>query len=460
VTRVVLQDGTVVLLKRVATAPVVSVQLYAMGGLTAEDAATNGLGGLAMECVPRGSKTRSAEDIATFFDSIGGQFDTTCGNNSWVWQAQFLRDDLGKAMEVFADVVKNPSFPDDEVKAMKERIAAAIESQDNNWMTGGNRYFRKVFFGPSGSPYQFTALGTKENVAKFDAAAARKWYDEKVLKGKRVLAIYGDIDVAGARKLVAKCFGEEAAGQEAGAKAEAPVAPTAKGGKVPSVTVDEVNIQPWDNPEAGVFIGFKSDSLVVDGQREPLIMADTLTSGYTYPTGYIFETLRGMGVVYDANAQNFWGIDRKLPGTFWAYAGCEPKDVDTCIDEILLNIARLQGTDQDIEMNWFGRAKSMVASVDAMENETAASQASTAALDELFGLGYAHHEGFAERIKAVTVEQVREAARGRLRHCVIAVCTKEPGKVKAKAGTREYREFPAVDLTPQGVQHDTGGANK
>ena len=114
VTRLELVDGTVVLLKRVATAPVVSMQLYSLGGLTTEDAKTNGLGNLAMEAVSRGTKTRSAQQIATFFDSIGGQFETTTGNNSWVWQSQCLRDDLPAAIDVFADVVSNASFPDDE----------------------------------------------------------------------------------------------------------------------------------------------------------------------------------------------------------------------------------------------------------------------------------------------------------------------------------------------------------
>ena len=106
----------------------------------------------------------------------------------------------------------------------------------------------------------------------------------------------------------------------------------------------QVEVQKWDNPEAAVFVGFKSASLLADPQADALIVADTLCSGFTYPTGYIFETLRGQGLVYDANAQNFWGMTEKLPGTFWAYAGCDPKNVDKVLDGILLNIARMQGT--------------------------------------------------------------------------------------------------------------------
>jgi len=130
-----------------------------------------------------------------------------------------------------------------------------------------------------------------------------------------------------------------------------------------------------------------------------------------------------MGLVYEANAQNLWGLNEKIPGTFWAYAGCDPKDVDACIDQMLLNIARLQGTEKDIDTEWFDRSKNLITSVDAMDHETAAAQASEAAIDEVVGLGYNYHVDFPKRINAVTIAQVRETAKLRLRNCVIAVGT-------------------------------------
>ena len=453
-----LQDGTTVLLKRVATAPVVSVQLYSLGGLTVEDDDTNGLGNLAMSCLERGTQTQNAEQIATFFDSIGGQFTATCGNNSWEWQAAFLKDDLDKGLSVFSDLVHNPTFPDDEVKAVKQRVEAAIDDQDRDWFGGGSRYFHSVFFGRSGSPYQFTVLGTKETVEKFTPQDLRKWYSEKVLKGKRVLAIYGDIDLGAVQRVVEREFGTRTLVREVSTEVKVDDRYPHDGMPSPtSVDVKKVAIQKWDNPQAAVFIGYQSDESVQDFQRDPLILCKSLTTGYGYPTGYVFETLRGLGLVYDANADNFWGLNEKLPGAFWSYAVCDPKNVDQCLDQMLLNFARLQGSDQDIDTKWFDRAKHMIVSIDAMDNETAEKQASVAALDELYGLGYQYHDDFAKRIQAVTIDQMREAAKTRLRDCVIAVSTAEPELVKTKAGVREYKSFPKADLTPKGTQHDVGG---
>jgi zinc protease len=452
VTRVELEDGTTLLLRRVDTSPVVVMRLYSVGGLTAEDAKTNGLGNLAMLLVSRGTKTRSAQEIAQFFDSIGGDLSGTCGNNSWNWSATCLKDDLPKTLEVFADVVRNPTFSDNEVSAMKKRVAAAIASQDADWFAASMRFFRKTYFGPMTSPYQFMTIGTQENVAGFTADQIKQYYNEKIIKPRRVLAVYGDIDIDKARSAVEKQFGAvRKTGEEIANDGRQEGQP---GNGTPSMNVREVKINKSPNPQTGVLIGFKSNSVVSDTDNFPLTVADNMCSGYGYPTGYIFEILRGRGLVYDANAMIFPGRSRELPGTFLAYAGCDAKNADECIDVILENIARLQGTPEDMNVDWFERSKKLITTSEALHNQTAAQQAQTAALDELFGLGYDYHDRFNDRINSVRITDVQRVARMRLSECVVTITTDHPELVKTKDGTRNYTKFSPVDLTPKGVTHD------
>src|SRR5205814_3883305 len=110
------------------------------------------------------------------------------------------------------------------------------------------------------------------------------------------------------------------------------------------INVKQVKINQSPNPQTGVIIGFNSRSVVGEQDNFQLTVADNMCSGYGYPTGYIFEILRGRGLVYDANAMIFPGRSQELPGTFLAYVGCDAKNADECIDVILENIARLQGT--------------------------------------------------------------------------------------------------------------------
>jgi predicted Zn-dependent peptidase len=149
------------------------------------------------------------------------------------------------------------------------------------------------------------------------------------------------------------------------------------------------------------------------------------------------------------------GRSKDLPGSFVAAGGCDGKNVNEVVDQMLLNLARLQGTPKDLQEDWFTRSKEMIVIADALQDETASDQATQAATDELLGLGYDYHAGFADRIKSVKIDQIADVARRRLRDCVVTICTPDPDAVKVKTGVRTYDSFPPVDLTPKGVKHDT-----
>ena len=458
VTRVELPNGAILLHKRIATSPLVEVRMYALGGLSAENEKTNGIGNLTMSMLPRGTKNRSAQEIAAFFDSIGGDLSTASGNNSWSWSATCLKDDFDKTMEVFADVVNNPAFPDSEVEQMKQRIAAQIESQDADWHAQAMRFFRQKFFGPKDSPYQFLSIGTKANLSSFTREQMQKFYAGQVMQGRRIVAIFGDVELDKARAIASAHLG----GGERIANTSPPTTQMTLGGtndgaasRTPSVQVERVEVNSTQQPLAGVVIGFESGSVVGDTANYPIAVADCMSSGYGYPTGYLHEILRGRGLVYVVHALNFPGRSKELPGNFFVYAGCDPSKVNEVVDVILENIARLQGTEKDTQEGWFERSKQLIVTNDALENETPAEQATTAALDELLGLGYDYHDRFHERIDAVKYPDVRRVASRRLNRAVVTVSTPAPDAVKIATGRRTYEKFPPVDLTPRGVQHDT-----
>ncbi len=463
VRRVELDNGTTLLVKRVATAPMVSIDMYALGGLSAEDATTNGIGNLAMQVLPRGTTTRSAEQVAAAFDDLGGSVDAGCGTNSWYWTADCLAADFDKAFAAYADVVNHPAFAAGETAAMKDRVVAGIAGEDAEWDRQAMRFFDGVYFGPSGSPYRFLPVGTAENVAKFTPDDLRKWYATKVLPARRVIAVYGDVDPDHVVALVQEKLGGgtnvAAAVKPQPPKAAGPTTdPTADpttGPAKPGVDVTVVKVNKTDQPLAGVVIGFRSDAVLGEPSNYVLDVGQTMAGGWSYPTGYLFDTLRGKGLVYEVYADNRPGRSAATPGTFMVAAGCDPSKVNEVVDDVLLNVARLQGTPADVQPDWFGRSKQLIVTADAMDHETAAAQASTAALDELYGLGYGYHAKFAAAIDAVTLDQVRQTAAARLRACVVTVSTPNPESVNVPTGLRTYPAFPKVELAPRPVQHQS-----
>ncbi len=465
VRRVDLGNNVTLLVKRVAASPLVNVGMYSLGGVTTEDAANNGVGNLTMAMLTRGTATRSAEQIAEQLDAAGATIEPGCGSNSWFWNASCLSADFDRTMDLYADVVNHPRFADDEVAAMKGRVAAQIAGEDASWDAQTFRFFKQSYYGASGSPYQFLPVGTVATVDRLTANQLKAWYADKVLKGKRVLAIYGDVDPDHAEAVARKMLGRGPASKPATEPAlkvvrtDVPVddlltRPEAAG--KPSVTVTAVKVQKTEQALAGVMIGFKSNGVIGDAGNYALDVGQTMAGGWGYPTGYLFETLRGRGLVYVVEAQNSPGVNAATPGTFYVFAGCGPDKVNEVVDLCLQNIARLQGTPADVQPDWFDRSKLLVTTADALDTETLASQVSTAALDELFGQGFDYHKQFAPGINGVTLDAVRAAAAGRLRECVVTVCTPDPAAVATKPGTRTYDSFPTVDLTPRGVQHASG----
>ena len=356
----------------------VVMQMYAVGGLTAEDAGTNGLGNLSdgglLTCAEPRRRDAAQDPRAVLRSPIGGDIGATCGNNTWAWNADCLTKDFDKAFEAYADVVSNPSFKDDETTDMKRRIVSAIDAQDADWTSQAGRFFKKEFFGPLNSPYQFVVSGTKENVEKFTADQARSWYEKKVLAAPRVLAVFGDVDPAHVQELATKFLAGNGHRAEP-AKVAISNTDTASDASAPAINIVDVKVQKTEQQLAGVIIGFKSKSVIGDPSNYTLDVIDTLTSGFTYPTGYIFETLRGLGLVYVADAHNVPGLNEKLPGMYQVYAGCGPENVDKVIELALENTARVEGTEKDVDMKWFKRSKELMVVADALENETPAAQA-------------------------------------------------------------------------------------
>lgn len=461
VRRTTLPNGTILLVKRVPTSDLVSVKLFAAGGLTGEDAGSNGIGSFAMRCLSQGTTTRSDEQIAEAFDATGADFGTGCGNNTWFWSLTSTREGLEKDMAVFGDVIFNPTFPADKVDELRRRILAAIASQDADWTNQAMRFFRERYFGAlaaTPSPYRFQAIGTAENIKRLSADDLRNWYTQKILSSRRVLAIYGNLEEEQAQALAARYLGSGPNITHPEAPAlPAAIASTRPAPKSPQVEVRGIEVQKTQQPLAGIVIGFDSGSMIGDPDYYSLTLADTLTSGYGFPTGYLHQVLRGQGLVYVVHGQNWPGRTTSTPGTFFVYAGCSPDKVNQVVDLILLNMGRLQGSDQDIQTAWFSRGQQLTITDEAMSNETVSEQAATAALDEVLGLGYAFREKFAPGIAAVSLADVRNIARRRLSSCVVTISTPAPELVKLASGVRHYESFPTVDLTPTGVSHAPAG---
>src|SRR5213075_3546717 len=99
-----------------------------------------------------------------------------------------------------------------------------------------------------------------QNVQSFSADQVRSWYAEQVLKGRRVLAIYGDVDLEQAKALASHYLGSGEATKSQTSSPAAAQNPSRL--NHPSIEVQRVEVQKTEQPLAGMVIGFDSRSVI------------------------------------------------------------------------------------------------------------------------------------------------------------------------------------------------------
>src|SRR5207253_10217684 len=128
-----------------------------------------------------------------------------------------------------------------------------------------------------------------------------------------------------------------------------------------------------------------------------------------------------LGLAYYVGAQNFVGV---APGYFAFYVGTEPEKVDL-VEKELLNEAELL-RNEGLTEEELSRSKAKVIGQRKIARQDLGHLAVTTALDELYGLGYAHSEREDAFYEAVTLDQIKAAAQKYLTPNALVIATVRP----------------------------------
>lgn len=411
--RFTLPNGLTVVLGPTDTVELVSMTVAVKGGVLVETEQTNGLGQLMAELSLKGAGERSAEQIDEFFDAAGGGIGAQCGNNSFLWQATVLADDAPAALEILADVVIRPTFPQRELDIFRPMLLAAIERSDEQWTGRLQNLFREKFYGAgqSQSPYRFKPIGSADVVAGADREAIAAHHERYVKAGSAVLSIYGHFDPVAMRSAAEKLFAAMPAGS---ADLPAPARRTVEPGG------ERYVLDVPGQQQAAIMIGWPGMKLspADAADNDAMNVLDTIISGWDLPRGWLHEELRGKQLVYVVHAYDWVGL---APGAFVVYAATQPDKAAEVVRIIRENIARTQ------EHRWseeeIDEAVNIILTSELLEHQTMADLARQSALDELYGFGYDYHKGLEQRLRKVTPADLTAVARKYLAGPAVEVIT-------------------------------------
>ena len=390
ISKFVLPNGLRLLVREDPRLPLVSIYSAFRGGLLAETPEKNGISRLLSRTILKGTKNRTAAQLAQEIERAGGRFGADSGNNSFSVSMEVMKPDLALGLEVLADVLQNPTFPEQEVALEKAAQIAAIKAEDEQITAVARNVMREKLFGAH--PYALRGSGRSESVEKITAADLKAFQEEYCVAQNGVLAVFGDVKAGEVLRLVQEYFRTMPSGKLALAEPPKPVAPTA-----PVNAVEERNKQ-----QAVVMIGYPgSDVLSPDRTSLDLINEASNDLGSRF-----FDRIREqLGLAYFVGAGNFAGL---APGSFVFYLGTDPKKVEavseTFQDEIN-GLSREGLTEEELV-----RAKKKLLGSEAIRNQSNSTFAASVATDELVGLGYDNHLRRRAQVESVTLDDVRRVA--------------------------------------------------
>ncbi len=114
-----LPNGLTVAVVERKNVPLVTVHLLIKSGANAEDATKAGLADMTATLLTKGTKTRSATQIAEQIELLGGSIETGAGWNGSFVTINIMADKLDQAMAILSDIVLNPTFTQEEVDLLK-----------------------------------------------------------------------------------------------------------------------------------------------------------------------------------------------------------------------------------------------------------------------------------------------------------------------------------------------------
>ncbi len=206
--RTTLSNGLKVVLAERHEIPVVNVWLKTDAGFAADQSSVSGAASMTSAMLTYGTKTRSALQISEQVDSLGTQLRAMSNLDLSTVSLSTLKRNLDASLDVFADVILNPSFPAADFSRLQKQRLAAIEQEKANPIQAAQRVFGALLFGP-GHAYgvPLTGSGDEASVAKMTPADLVKFHDAWYRPNNSTIIVVGDTTLAEITPKLERAFG-------------------------------------------------------------------------------------------------------------------------------------------------------------------------------------------------------------------------------------------------------------
>jgi zinc protease len=418
--------------------PIVSAFLAFRAGGMYDASGKEGTAQLVAELLTKGTPTRTAAQISATIEGVGGNLSASSGADFLTVSTDVLTDHADLAFDLLGDVVRNATFPTDELELARTRYLSNLAVELSQPSNVAARFFATELYGrhpygrnPTSESYRAV---TRDDVQRFAAARLRP--------SGALLVITGDVSFPRAQALARKALGGWV-GTPAPAVVPVPLPA--------HVATEIVLVHRPGSVQGNIVLGNTTFLPTDPGYYAARVATQVLGGG---PDSRLFLILREQkSWTYGSYA----GLDRKRGvGSFEATFEGRSEVVDSALVEMLHQIDRMRT--ELVPDSELTNVKGFLVGSFPLTIETPQQIASVVANARLLGLGPDYVRLYRERLAAVTRLQIRVAAvrvyhRNALTIVVVGDAEQLYDRLKAIAPVRlvdiDGKPMTLADLHPQ-----------
>jgi zinc protease len=206
--RAELANGLQVVLAERHTVPVVNIALQFDAGFAADTFGKLGASSFTMAMLDEGTSLRSALEISAEAESLGANITTSSNLDTVIATLSALKDKLDPSIELFADIVRNPAFEDEEIERLRQRWLATIEQEKTRPVGIALRNLPPLIYGKDhayGIP--MTGSGTEASITSLTRDDLVDYYNTWIRPSNGTLFVVGDTTLDDILPSLDKAFG-------------------------------------------------------------------------------------------------------------------------------------------------------------------------------------------------------------------------------------------------------------
>ncbi len=387
--KTVLPNGIRVISEEINHVRSISIGVWIRSGSRYEDAATNGTAHFIEHMLFKGTANRSAFDIASAIDSVGGMMNAFTGKELTSFYIKIPDYHLAMAIDLLADIFTNSCFAGEDITKEQAVVLQEINMIEDAPDEFIHDFFESAFW--NGHPLGLPVLGTKNRVVALSRETILGFFNARYRGDNLVLAAAGNLKHDVFTDLISRAFGSISG-------------ITPKIQDTAPVVSSKVAVLEKDLEQVHMIIGTLAPS-AISPQRYPGYLLNAVLGGSM--SSRLFQEIREKkGLAYVIHSYIIPYMDVGLLGI---YAGISKDKVQLVINLILQELIRLRN--DLLSEKEIAQAKELIKGNFLLSMESTDNRMIKLAKNEIFFERYISPEDVVASIDAITAEGVRNLAR-------------------------------------------------